>query len=47
MMPVFFILAIRVAMLPNVIEGYKFMLIPRWESLKDPMIWIWAMGQAC
>ena len=50
MMPIFFIifiiLAIRVAMLPNVIEGYKFMLIPRWESLKDPMVWIWAMGQA-
>ncbi|MFV0441008.1 MAG: sodium-dependent transporter [Lachnospirales bacterium] len=50
MMPVFFIvfiiLAIRVAFLPNVLEGYKFMLTPRWESLKDPMVWIWAMGQA-
>ena len=50
MMPVFFIifviLAIRVAMLPGVIEGYKFMLIPRWEALTDPMVWIWAMGQA-
>ena len=22
------------------------MLTPRWEALKDPMIWIWAMGQA-
>ena len=50
MMPLFFvifiILAIRVSMLPGVMEGYKFMLIPRWEALKDPMVWIWAMGQA-
>ena len=22
------------------------MFTPRWEALKDPMIWIWAMGQA-
>ena len=27
-------------------EGYRFMFTPRWEALKDPMIWIWAMGQA-
>lgn len=50
MMPLFFIifviLAVRVAMLPNVLEGYLFMLIPRWEALLDPMVWIWAMGQA-
>lgn len=50
MMPVFFIifiiLALRVAMLPGSLEGYLFMLIPRWEALKDPMVWIWAMGQA-
>lgn len=50
MMPLFFVifivLAVRVAMLPNVAEGYLFMLIPRWEALKDPMVWIWAMGQA-
>ncbi|MFI3171523.1 MAG: sodium-dependent transporter [Eubacteriales bacterium] len=50
MMPVFFviflILAVRVAMLPGVIEGYLFMFIPRWEYLLDPMVWIWAMGQA-
>ncbi len=50
MMPLFFIifliLAIRVAMLPNVMEGYAFMLIPRWEALKNPMVWIAAMGQA-
>ena len=50
MMPLFFIifivLAVRVALLPNVAEGYIFMFTPRWEALADPMIWIWAMGQA-
>lgn len=50
MMPIFFvifvILAIRVAFLPNVAEGYKFMFTPRWEELKNPLVWIWAMGQA-
>ncbi|WP_317854921.1 sodium-dependent transporter [Chakrabartyella piscis] len=50
MMPIFFIifviLAIRVAFMPNGAEGYLFMFIPRWEALADPMVWIWAMGQA-
>ena len=50
MMPLFFlifvVLAVRVALLPGSAEGYKFMFTPRWEALKDPMIWIWAMGQA-
>lgn len=50
MMPLFFslfvILAIRVALLPGAMEGYKFMFIPRWSELLDPMVWIWAMGQA-
>ena len=50
MMPLFFliflVLAVRVALLPGAAEGYKFMFTPRWEALKDPMIWIWAMGQA-
>ena len=50
MMPLFFIifliLAVRVAMLPDVSEGYRFMFTPRWEALKDPRIGIWAMGQA-
>jgi len=50
MMPVFFIifalLAIRVAFLPGAAEGYIFMFTPRWEALKDPMVWVWAMGQA-
>ena len=42
MMPAFFILfviiAVRVAFLPNAIEGYKYLL--------DPRTWIMAMGQA-
>lgn len=50
MMPLFFvifvILAIRVAFLPGSVEGYRFMFTPRWEELRDPMVWIWAMGQA-
>jgi len=50
MMPIFFvifvILAVRVSMLPGASEGYKFMFTPRWEALKDPMVWVWAMGQA-
>jgi len=50
MMPVFFIifvvLAIRVAFLPGAAEGYRFMFTPDWNALKDPMVWVWAMGQA-
>ena len=50
MMPVFFlvfvVLAIRVAFLPGAAEGYKFMFTPDWAALKDPMVWVWAMGQA-
>ena len=50
MMPVFFVIfvvmAIRVSMLPGAIEGYKFMFTPDWSALKNPMVWIWAMGQA-
>jgi NSS family neurotransmitter:Na+ symporter len=50
MMPVFFcvfvILAVRVAFLPGASEGYKFMFTPDWSALKNPMVWIWAMGQA-
>ena len=43
---IFLILAVRVALLPGVAKGYLFMLIPRWEYLKDPLVWVWAMGQA-
>ena len=50
MMPVFFviflILAVRVAFLPGAAAGYKFMFTADWSKLKDPMVWIWAMGQA-
>lgn len=50
MMPIFFIifliLAIRVAFLTGVSEGYQFIFIPRWKALLDPMVWLWAMGQA-
>lgn len=49
MMPIFFIifvvLAIRVSFLPGAAEGYKFMFTPEWTMLKNPMTWIWAMGQ--
>ena len=50
MMPVFFvifvILAIRVSLLPGAAAGYRFMFTPDWSALADPMVWIWAMGQA-
>lgn len=50
MMPLFFILivtlAVRVAFLPGAIEGYKFMFTIQWEELFNPVVWIWAMGQA-
>ena len=50
MMPLFFliflVLAVRVAFLPGAAEGYRYMFTPRWEELLDPMVWVWAMGQA-
>ena len=50
MMPVFFIifiiLMVRVAMLPGAVEGYKFMYMPDWSRLAEPMVWVWAMAQA-
>ena len=50
MMPTFFViflvLAVRVAFLPGAVEGYKFMFTPVWSKLADPMVWVWAMGQA-
>ena len=50
MMPLFFIifliLAVRVAFLPGAVEGYKYMFTPRWKDLLNPMVWVWAMGQA-
>lgn len=49
-MPLFFILfvilAIRIALLPNAVEGYKFLFTPNWTKLADPKVWVAAMGQA-
>ena len=49
-MPVFFliflVLAVRIFFMPGAAAGYSFMFTPQWEVLGDPMIWIWAMGQA-
>jgi len=33
-------------MLPNAFEGYKFLFIPDFSKLEDPMVWVTAMGQA-
>ncbi len=50
MMPAFFILfiiiAVRVAFLPGAVEGYKYLLVPDWSALLNPMTWVMAMGQA-
>ncbi|MDR2784577.1 MAG: sodium-dependent transporter [Treponema sp.] len=50
MMPVFYILfiymAIRVALLPGVVEGYKYLFIPQWRYIGDIKTWIFALGQA-
>jgi NSS family neurotransmitter:Na+ symporter len=50
MMPLFFALfiymAIRVAFLPGVVEGYKYLFIPRWSYMGDIKTWIFALGQA-
>ncbi|MGN9163727.1 sodium-dependent transporter [Tissierellaceae bacterium HCP3S3_D8] len=50
MMPAFFILflilAIRVAFLPGAVEGYKYLFVPDWSFLGNPMTWVMAMGQA-
>lgn len=50
LMPLFFILfaalAVRVSLLPGASEGYRFLLIPKWESLLQVDTWVMAMGQA-
>ena len=50
LMPLFFllflVLAVRVALLPGAGEGYKFLFIPKWESLLRADTWVMAMGQA-
>ena len=50
MMPVFFIffliLMVRVATLPGALEGYQYLLVPRWEYLGNLKTWVYALGQA-
>lgn len=50
MMPVFFVffilLMIRVMTLGNVMEGYKYLFVPKWEFLLNPKTWVYALGQA-
>ena len=50
MMPAFYvlflILAVRVAFLPGALEGYRFLLVPKWEQLLNVDTWVMAMGQA-
>lgn len=50
MMPLFFILfsilAVRILLLTETFDGYYFLIIPQWEQLKNPSVWITAMGQA-
>lgn len=49
-MPLFFVmfvgLAIYIATLPGAIEGYKYLLVPKWEYLLQPKTWVYALGQA-
>lgn len=50
MMPLFYILfiilAVQVLFLPGSVEGYKFLFVPKWDSLLHIETWIMAMGQA-
>lgn len=50
LMPAFFLLflviAVRVGFLPGAAEGYRYLLVPDWARLAEPMTWIYAMGQA-
>lgn len=50
MMPLFFLLflimAIRVALLPGAMDGYRFLFTPNWTKLADLNVWVAAMGQA-
>ena len=50
MMPLFFLLfvglAVYVATLPGAMEGYKYIFLLKPEGLTDPMVWVYALGQA-
>ena len=42
----FAILAVRVLTLPGAGEGLKYLFVPKWSFLLEPMTWIMALGQA-
>ncbi len=50
MMPLFFLmflgLAIYIATLPGAMDGYKFIFVLKPRELLDPMVWVYALGQA-
>lgn len=43
---IFFLLMIYVAFLPGSIQGYQYLFIPQWDSLKNIKTWVFALGQA-
>ena len=43
---IFICLVFKSLSLPGASEGVKYLLIPRWEFLKNPVTWIMALGQA-
>ena len=50
MMPVFFVffilLMLRVFTLEHATAGYEYLFVPKWEYLKNPKTWVYALGQA-
>ena len=50
MMPLFFLmfvgLAIYIATLPGAADGYKYIFVLNPQGLADPLVWIYALGQA-
>ncbi|SDK47760.1 sodium-dependent transporter [Natronincola ferrireducens] len=43
---VFIVLLIRSVTLPGASEGIKYLLVPKWSYLLDPITWVMALGQA-
>lgn len=43
---IFLLLMIRSVTLPGAMEGIKYLLIPKWELLLNPVTWVMALGQA-
>ena len=50
MMPRFFCLflglAVYIAFLPGAMDGYRYLFVLKPEGLLDPMVWVYALGQA-